>query len=45
MPDNPVAFVESLPDGEKTALLCWLAGHDPDVFAELRSEADRRAGE
>ena len=44
MPDNPVEWVRSLPDREKTALLCWLAGHDPEVFTELRSEAERRTG-
>lgn len=44
MPDDPIAFVKSLPDHEKTALLCWLAGRDPELFAELRSEAGRRTG-
>ena len=44
MPDNPVDWVRSLEDREKTALLCWLACDDPGVFAELRSEASAARG-
>lgn len=42
MADDPIAWVKSLPDREKTVLLCWLAGREPELFAELRSEAERR---